>query len=88
MPEAVFAGTDVGAESGRVVVGRLGDGRASVDLMGRVGLETYDLGIKRPSGTGARTYSESQQPANREIELRPTAARGAEPVLPPVLARP
>ena len=35
MTEAAFAGIDLGAESGRVVVGRLGGGRASVEVIHR-----------------------------------------------------
>lgn len=35
MPEAAFAGIDLGAESGRVVVGRLEGGRASVEVIQR-----------------------------------------------------
>jgi rhamnulokinase len=35
LPEAAFAGIDLGAESGRVVVGRLEDGRASVEVVHR-----------------------------------------------------
>ena len=35
MPEAAFAGIDLGAESGRVVVGRLEGGRASVEVIHR-----------------------------------------------------
>jgi rhamnulokinase len=35
LPEAAFAGVDLGAESGRVVVGRLDGGRASVEVVHR-----------------------------------------------------
>ena len=35
MPERTFAAIDLGAESGRVVVGRLDDGRASLELVHR-----------------------------------------------------
>jgi rhamnulokinase len=35
LPEAAFAAIDLGAESGRVVVGRLADGRASLEVVHR-----------------------------------------------------